>query len=934
MPMRIEDDKHPVRSCDVGIPRLGVSAMRKHRSNRRGSPIFIEALEDRWLPATYLPAPADYDGDHHADLGALRVNSDPAAAGTNGLASYLTDQTSGGAVGALLGYGLFNGVQSQDTPAPGEYNRNGKEDLAVFGPYGPNGGGRFLYLPSSGDVSKPVEFDIGNSLDVAAVGTFDGAGGTDFGVFGPYGPNGSGRFLFFNSRTNSFQTVNLGGPNDVPAVADYDGLGKDDFAVYGPDGKGGMRLEYLPSNGGDPVTIELGNSHDVPAPGNYDVDDKSDPAVYGPDGTGGMRLLYLPAHGGPAVSVEVGSPGDLPAPADYNGDGKTEPAAFTPGTAVFHIVEPGLGVVNRPLNPNVIPVERPDPQITLSQPLNPPYATPLAAHDNFKGRTGSPNVVFFGDSITDFWGETAGPGYPARSPATNPADVGYPVWSGRISTDFGLAYNFGLGSDSSQNVLWRVENGEIGGSIQPKVVVLMVGINDLKFYDETPQDVATTIQAIVAAIHARTAGTKVLVMDLLPSGQPNDSLRAEINQLNQLISGNANQSGIAPLYKPGTTTGNLAGDYSLNIDAQFLNPDGTINTALIQYSDGVLLHPTEQGYQVWASAISTPIQKMLGRVDVPNDFEGDGVSDLSNYQISTGLWTIKDPLTGNIVRVMTKPGMVPVPADYDGDGITDLALFDPTAPTPVYYIWNSNNSPISAATPLSHAFLWGTHTMIPVPADYDGDGKADFAGFDPFGAQPTYYIAYSSGHAPPGLPGPIFAWGNTTIQPLPGDYNGDGRADVAGFEPGGGTAAYPAAYYFSFSSGGTQVVPWGNTTIRSAPGDYFGDGHVDLAGYDPNSTPSTFYIHELGGPTRVLSGYGGGNASLLPVAGEYVAAGTTDVATFAPSDGWFVSSSNNLAFSLPADLVGGSSDLSDHVPIGTTPTVAVSLAQHKKPPGE
>ena len=100
----------------------------------------------------------------------------------------------------------------------------------------------------------------------------------------------------------------------------------------------------------------------------------------------------------------------------------------------------------------------------------------------------------------------------------------------------------------------------------------MIGINDLKFYDQTPADVATTIAAIVAAIHQRSPNTKVLMMDLLPSGLPGDPLRSKIAALNALISGTGTEPGIAPLYVPGTTLGNLQGNYSLNIDSLFLRP--------------------------------------------------------------------------------------------------------------------------------------------------------------------------------------------------------------------------------------------------------------------------------------------------------------------------------------------------------------------------
>jgi lysophospholipase L1-like esterase len=187
-----------------------------------------------------------------------------------------------------------------------------------------------------------------------------------------------------------------------------------------------------------------------------------------------------------------------------------------------------------------------------------------------------PDIVMLGDSITHFWG-----GEPIGGRRTGVAEWDR-FFAGRS------VVNLGYGWDRTENVLWRLDNGEFEG-VTPKVVVLMIGTNNITL--NTPDEIAAGVEAIVTKIHERSPATKILLLAIFPRGQKPDETRAKVDDVNRLL---------ARLDARDEVT-------FLDIGAKFLEPDGTISPD-VMYD---YLHPTAKGYAIWTAAMAPVLDRLL-----------------------------------------------------------------------------------------------------------------------------------------------------------------------------------------------------------------------------------------------------------------------------------------------------------------------------------
>jgi hypothetical protein len=179
-----------------------------------------------------------------------------------------------------------------------------------------------------------------------------------------------------------------------------------------------------------------------------------------------------------------------------------------------------------------------------------------------------------------------------------------------------------------------------------------------------------------------------------------------------------------------------------------------------------------------------------GSNDTPvyNDFDGDGIKDISIFRKNSGLWAVRNGER----KYFGGSNDTPIPADYEGNGKDDIAIY-------------RGNSGLWAVKGISRAYF-GSSDDTPVPADYDGDGTKDIA----------IFRASSGLWAVKGITRAYF--GGFSDIPVPGDYDGDGTSRIGIFRPASGLWAIR----------GVSRIYFGGSSDQPVPGDYAGDGTEDI----------------------------------------------------------------------------------------------------------
>lgn len=192
------------------------------------------------------------------------------------------------------------------------------------------------------------------------------------------------------------------------------------------------------------------------------------------------------------------------------------------------------------------------------------------------------DLVFIGDSITHFWNKEENVSY------------GGDVWEEFYGKRNVL--NLGFGFDRTQNMLWRLEHGEMANQ-SPRVIVVNAGTNHFSCtpnYDgDTPEDALEGVKKVIQTLRSLAPGAKIILMALFPR-MPEDKQK-KIDSLNALLKNHVEICGDAELC-------------FLDITEKFRYPDGSFNSEL--YADRCC-HPNSAGYRIWANALERMIAPLL-----------------------------------------------------------------------------------------------------------------------------------------------------------------------------------------------------------------------------------------------------------------------------------------------------------------------------------
>jgi len=217
-----------------------------------------------------------------------------------------------------------------------------------------------------------------------------------------------------------------------------------------------------------------------------------------------------------------------------------------------------------------------------------------------------------------------------------------------------------------------------------------------------------------------------------------------------------------------------------------------------------------------------------------------------------------------------------VAGDFDGDRKTDVGLFN--FDTNRWSFYDSNNDPISSLGERDFGFIKDYDFSL-LSGDYNGDGKSDLAHFRSSNGQ---WEVRNSNNNVMVVHEAIMKSGRDII-PVEGDYNGDGRADLTLYDRSTSKwYIWNASNNIALFSSGNGIL-FGKVWSIPVSGDYNGDGKSDLALYDPELRRWT--IKNINSGKDLVTSPSSELFGAIPISGDYNGDGKSDLVLYNPVTG-------------------------------------------------